>query len=522
MSESESRRASAQAAADRRAQERRQHAEERALQWAGKLVARYAAAADAQEREAILRELDQAQLLDEDSALALYRIEPELSSAFIQRHLPPGRRAEDQRQPWQRLMEQALARDDRDLYFALYRRQASAEQWLRETSELVRDTQDSHALFGELQRRHPQRWRPEIGPHLVGLLQQRGEAVLPYVMLHVGDVWSTKRHGAYQELVDLARNREWWDLWCAVLRAGASAAEYDREVLGLAGDRATPEPQLLHRLLQLAGIGAPHGARPHRNKLLSEDTILALYERFPHLVRGPYRNQLDPTPRRPLTGVLELAIRQKDDELMELLAARLAVRADRTGGDELLQAAAYMARQLQAMARDGNALERRSAAVLKRIPAQAIGSERELLRRNALARLLFEQGHLACLHNTQDAAALLQAEERHVCALAVRALSADTAEAVLRTRENLEALLTCLDRQLPRSVIRASLRALDHGSDAVGQAARIVGWARGKLAAQDQRYSTEALLTLVGRQLHRFPDLCRNVERPMVYRKATA
>ena len=59
----------------------------------------------------------------------------------------------------------------------------------------------------------------------------------------------------------------------------------------LANDRITPEPNVLHRLLLLAGVGAAPSIRARRHKPLREDTILALYERFPHLVRGPFRNQ---------------------------------------------------------------------------------------------------------------------------------------------------------------------------------------------------------------------------------------
>jgi len=49
------------------------------------------------QREQVLRELDRPLLLDEDSAVELYRLQPDLTSGFVRRHAPRGRRAEDAR-----------------------------------------------------------------------------------------------------------------------------------------------------------------------------------------------------------------------------------------------------------------------------------------------------------------------------------------------------------------------------------------------------------------------------------------
>jgi hypothetical protein len=502
-----------------RAHKERRRAEE-ATQWAAKLLARYGAAASTEARAQALVELDLPYLLDQDAALALYQIDAALASPFIQRHLPPGRRAQDAQAPWERLMEQARVRADHELYFALYRRQAPAELWLHETSRLARSTTDGYVLSAELARRHPQRWRAQIGPHLAALAVQNGTAVLPYLLQHAGQVWSINRRSGYDQILDFTRAAGWWDLWATLIRVAATPAEYDREVAALASDRASSDADVMHRLLLLAGVSGEPGVRPLRGKPLREETILALYERFPHLVRGPYRNQLHPSVSRPLTGVLELAIRHKDDELIDALAARLAVRADRSGADRLLQAANYAARHLQTVDTDFERAERRAASILKRIPRHAIRSVRELKRRNALARLLFERAERACLHDSTDAAQLLQAEERHVCALAVQALTSEAPQAALRARENLDALLHALERPLPRAVIRRALTRLDSAVSGPAQATRVVEWARAKLPRHDSRYSEDAMLGLVARQLHRFPDLRSETEKPTVYRRA--
>ena len=97
-----------------RAAERRQ-AQEEAARWSSELVARFCAALTPDECMRVLAELDLPHTLDEDAALVLYRAQPQLSSAFIQRHLPRGRRADDPYSPWHRLMGQAQARADEQL-----------------------------------------------------------------------------------------------------------------------------------------------------------------------------------------------------------------------------------------------------------------------------------------------------------------------------------------------------------------------------------------------------------------------
>jgi len=87
-----------------RKQRDRRHLEEDSSQWAGKLVARFVAAGSSEERMQVLAEMDRRLPLDEDAALALYRVDAALASSFLERHLPPGRRTEDLEPAWLRLM----------------------------------------------------------------------------------------------------------------------------------------------------------------------------------------------------------------------------------------------------------------------------------------------------------------------------------------------------------------------------------------------------------------------------------
>jgi hypothetical protein len=505
-----------EATRDRRRAEERRRSREEAQRWAAELVTRFCAALSADERTAVLAELDLPHVLDEEAALVLYLAQPQLASAFIQRHLPRGRRADDTSSPWHRLMGQAQARGDEALYFALYRAQATPEQWTRDTSQLASRVADPQLLCAELRRRHPNRWRPDVGPQLAQLARERGEHLLPYLLENAHEVWSAGRRFGYEQITDLARRGGWLDLWAAVLGSYASTAEYDREVLSLVQEPSMPEPELSRRLLLLAGAGP--GRRPGgRVKPLRDTTLLALYDRFPQLARGAFRDQLDPSPTRPRSGLMELAIERRDDELIDLVAARLAVRAERSGAERLLQVAAITARYLETAASDMAALGLRASGILRCVPPRSIHNRHELVRRNPLARLLFERAAEACLATPEAAADLLRAQDDHVCAIAVRALTSDDPRAIVLARQKRELLLGALERSLPRAVTRQALRTLDRLADEPAVAAQLLRWARRALA---RRSPDDALLALVARQLSRHPFLQEAGENPTVYRRA--
>jgi hypothetical protein len=482
------------------------------------LATRYAAAATSEERACVLADMDRPYTLDEAAALVLYSGQPQLTSGFIQHHLPRGRRAEDVSAPWQRLMAQALGNQDIPLYFALYRIQATAEQWSRDTARLVEQMAEAEPLCADLERRHPQRWRPDIGLHLAVLALRRGKELLPYLLAHTADVWSPTRRQGFEQMLDLARRNGWWELWALLLRCAGTVTEYDREVLALVDDDHAPETDTRQRLLLLAGVGAPV-ALAARFKYLKETTLSALYQRFPHLARGPFRVQIEPSPNRPLNGLLQLAIDQRDDELIDALTAQLAVRVERSGAERLVRTAALAEEYLRSSEADPVILGRRAISVLLRIPASAMRSQGELFRRNPLARLLFERASEACLASSELAAQLLRAANLHVRALAVRVLAGGDSRATVLAQQHLEILLGCLERPLPRATARQGVRLLDRVADQPARAQRVAQWARGMLEGSEPAPPKEELAALLGRQLYRFPLLRHAQEEVTVYRR---
>jgi hypothetical protein len=226
---------------------------------------------------------------------------------------------------------------------------------------------------------------------------------------------------------------------------------------------------------------------------------------------------LDPSPSRPRSGLIEKAVERLDDELIDMVAARLAVRAERSGAERLLAVVATTARYLETTVVDRTSLGRRASAILRRVPLGSIRNQRELMRRNPLARLLFERAEEACLTTQEVAAELLRVENDCVRAVAVRALSTDDPRALALARQNGELLLASLEHPLPSAVRRQALRALDKMAEGRSEATRLLTWARAALARGDP---PAGLLALVAHQLSRHPVLQQSGEKPVVYRRA--
>ncbi len=499
----------------------RRHSEDIARRWCADLTARLRSADGPAQREQVLRELDRPLLLDEDSALELYRLQPDLASGFIRRHAPRGRRTDDARLPWLRLMREALGQGDDELHFALYRAQVPPEQWARDTMELARRVADPERLCQELDRRHPQRWRADIGPHLHALAQLRGEHMLSYLEGHATEIWSARRRAGRAETAELARRRGWWELWAQLTVLCTSAAEYDAEVMSRVQDHASPEAQVRQQLLQLAGAPAAAEAASGTDRPLKDATLLALYQRFPHYVRGPFRGRLAPSIKQPRTALLRRAVEQHDDELIDLLASHLAAYQPRSGDTALIDAAQQAANYYAGLALDDPSHAARAVRILKRVPAGTVHSLRQIERTNPLARTLFARVRSAAQTSPETVAELLTAPDRQILSLGLDTLAQAGTRSALVVDANLDLLLDLLARAVGRPAARRVLKVLG-AVDTQQSAQRVLQFVREKLAAQGGGEPREAFAALAGGLLQRFPDLRIQGEQPVVYRRRAA
>ena len=192
----------------------------------------------------------------------------------------------------------------------------------------------------------------------------------------------------------LARQRGWWDLWAAVVRTCSRPKDFNSEVQGLLDDRAMPEPVVRERLLLLAGVGKElnwGGLGVAQVMQLDDATAVTFHERFPDLLRGPWKLHLQISGWGPgLPRLIKRLVELDDVPLVDFLASRLATRGSLGWGtaktdDASEPLAAYFDRL---KVRDEAAFGRRAIAVLGQVPSFSIHNYNRLIKANRLARLL--------------------------------------------------------------------------------------------------------------------------------------
>jgi hypothetical protein len=446
------------------------------------VVARYHYADQAQ-RPIVLDKYEGGGLLDEKSAVELYKID-RASADFIRRHIPFS-----DKKPWRELWGLARSSGDEELYFALYRQQVPIDEWVKEATEIAGGSWPIDRKVAELERRQPIHHHPKIGAAVPRLLDLAGEGLLP---------WAFKRpyllRAAYQDLIALAEKRDWIELWAAVLRTCSTPQQYERELKKLiSANDAT-------KLAMIAG-----------RLFLSDEVALLLYDRFPELARGPFRGQLfnpwgDPSPK--LFARLE---EKNDDELIDFLASRMVVVHPYTKPQQaaLAKVAAYYQSLDDPL---------RAARVIGWVRAHAVWNFRVLLERNELANHLYRRDPSGYLDRTaiRD---LLESPSIHAQALAFRALASPDPRAPALAGENLDLLLAALLRPLHRPTRRLAFGALENAGRRKDDAAVIVVRAHEAMDLPDKRYPKEDLIGLIGVLIHRHPELQLEKEKPTIYRR---
>lgn len=492
------------------------------------LQARIAAATTTPQRQMILRKFDLWFSLDEDNACRLYDSDHRAAGPFILRRLPSTWLGGDKRKLWTRLMALADAKKDEDFRWRLYRRQMPLADWTNECLSLCGSIQDGAELCRELERRHPEGWSLNLAEGFYQIVQHRERDVFPYVVRHLGQVWrSWFGRGSYGKMADYARDQGWWDLWSALVRSCASPKEFSKQVQRLVDERNLAEDVVVERLLALAGASREWnwpGLGITTVHQLDEAVALSLYERFPDLVRGPYKLHVQANMwGETYTKLLDHFIAVGDEEMIDHLASRIVTRSGRWGNAaKLLAEAEKLADHYLALKSDEAVFSRRAANVLGRVPAYSIWQYNPLIKENRLARLLFERSASSYLADPKSMADLVEASEIHVMALAYRALGLDDPRAREQAAAHLPLLLGTLLRPMQRDTRSLAFGALANAADSTASARLILERAKDALNLPDTRYPKERLLALIARILHRWPELRGANEQPRVYERAAA
>jgi hypothetical protein len=500
----------------------------RARRITAELQTRFRAATTSPQRQTVLRKFDLWFELDEENACSLYERDHRAAGPFILRRLPSNWMGHDKRKLWARLLALASSRQNDDFRWRLYRRQVPLADWTKECLALCDSMHDAAELCRELEKRHPDAMSANLADGFFRIVQRRGRDVFPYVLRHLREVWrGWFGRGTYGKMADYAREQGWWDLWAALVRVCSNSKEFSKEVLQRVQDRALPEPVVLSRLNALAGtsrewnwpglgIAAVHS--------LEEETAMALYTRFPELVRGPFKLHVQST----LWGetypkLIEHFIAVGDEEMIDHLASRVVTRSGRWGNaSKLLADAEKLADYYGAMKSDEAVFCRRAASVLGRVPAYSIWQYNPLIKENRFARLLFERSAASYLADPRSLADLVEGSEIHVMALAYRALGLDDPRAREQAAAHLPLLLGTLLRPMQRDTRTLAFGALANAAGTLPAAQLILERARDAMNLPDTRYPKEALLGLIARLLYRWPELRGASERPVVYERPAA
>jgi hypothetical protein len=507
--------------------------------WWADLKQAFTTAASWQDRVQVLAKYDLRLGLWEEWAAELYEHDPAAARPYLLRHTlqhggqwSPAR----VRPPVpghflpRRLLDSARKRNDDDFFFALYRKHTPLDDWEADALRLCSTVADPERLLKALDERHPE--AGDVAPCFHALLLERGRDVVPYVLKHLRSLADGSGEAGATWLLNLARKFGWHDLGSGILRVCCGPAKFNREITRLLDDATLSDEDAFHRLRLLAGAAwewpsaRGGGGRIHP---LSEANALRLYQRFPELLQGPFRQHVAWRTWQTLQcELLSAAIAAGDEAFVDYLAAQ-AVRVSRRprqhkkGAEEPpLPALDRLVGYYEQYRSDLQQFARRAAAVLGRLPADAVGRRyRRVVRTNPLARLLFEDSVAAFAAAPELLRDLLEATEINVQALALRVLARDDAQLRSVAIGNLDLLLPLLLRPLTRRVRQWSFAALLNAATRPDNARLIHDRARQALALPARGRVRELLITLLGQLLHRRPELRRPQERPIIHDKAS-
>ena len=491
------------------------------------LISRLRNATSPAQRQIVFRKFSIWFDVDEETALQLYQIDRAAAGPFILSHLKISFfSGEAKRALWSRLLKAAEEAKDEDFRWKLYRRQIPLEMWIQDALAVCDLVRDNAELVRELEKRHLEGWGLNLADGFYQLVQKRGRDLLPYIMRHLRQVWGGWfGRGKYGKMADFAREQGWWDLWSALIRTCAGSKEFNKEISQLLENATLSDEEIRKRLFALGGVsrewnwGGFGFASIHP---LDEPVALRFYERFPDILRGPFKVHVQTNLwGKNYSKLLKTFIAKTDEEMVDYMASRLITRYGRWGNTkDLLEGADELATYYGALKSDETKFSRRAAGVLSQVPAYTIFNYNQLVRENRLARLLFERSVSAYLSDPASMADLIEGAEIHVMAIAYRALVLNDDRAKRLAVEHLPLLLGTLLRPLHRDTRILAFGALANAATTLDSAKLILSRARDALLLPDSHYPKEKLLMLIATLLHRWPELRTTAEQPVVYERA--
>jgi hypothetical protein len=516
-----------------------------AARWFPALLADFTAASNPAARRQALEEYANHVALDEDTALALYRVDRQARDYILHRLPSFWDSKKEPRAMWWRLGKAVQAQGDEDFYFKLYRRLTAEDVWARDVLKLVRSTADAATLNDELERRHLEGWNLTPDDTVLELLRLRGREIMPYVRSKLSNLiggWRDYKGEKAKRYAELAAQNGWWDLWAAAIRCTGRDELFNSAVSELLRERSADpsgarparrglvEAEIVERLRALAGVSLEWNwpgfglAVVHS---LKDDLAAELYERYPRLVHGPFKPHVLPRWHQGFPKLLAAVQKAGDEDFEDLLASRYVTRAVmrfwRSGEvDKVVQTANELGDRYEALRQTApEQFARRAANVLTQVPAYSIWNYDDLLKSNKLARLLFVRSFDIYLEAPRAVGDLVEGSDIHVMMLAYSILALDDDRARALAVAHLDLLLGTLFRVLHRKTRLPAFRALANAAKADPMAAaRILARVREAFKLPDKKYPKERLTGLAAAILRARPELQSERERPVIYRHA--
>ncbi|TXD37223.1 hypothetical protein FRC98_10865 [Lujinxingia vulgaris] len=381
-------------------------------------------------RQRVLERYDQPFELREPQALTLYRCDAEAARDYIAMKL--SRVPVYRRHIWEELRGAARRRGDWPFARELYRLQVPPGQWRRDAEAIAEHVRDPAELISWLEEHHPRGSFEEKGEVMLGLLRRRRGQVLPYVRRHLGEMFEAPGGGALmREFLDEVATHQWWGVWARVLKEWAPQRFFEREVMGLLNGVELPDRERRRRLWLLGRVGDE--AQVTR---LSDVSAVALYARYPQLVRGVFAPRVMPSAVQGYPRLLARALEAEDEELIDQMARRLIMEVPRFGVAEVAEVMAKLTHYYRALLSEPRRFGARVVPMLTGLSSERRWRAGLLLQRNPLARHLLVEALPAYLLNEAWVGALLRAPAWFVRRVGCEALClGDEALAARRARQ---------------------------------------------------------------------------------------
>ena len=453
-------------------------------------------------------------------AIDIYQIDSQLALELVSKCIEDRLLWEEHPDGYEGLLSAMKAAGD-EQYQQLYRRVVSAKAWHGDALAWAEEISNPTLLRDQLEKHHPTQpaWSfAAAGATYLTLLKQRGADVLPYVERHLPDFpdgWRMDK--SWKALAEYALEQRQWRLWQGVIHFHCDYEYFQNRILFLT--RASQLSEAERRQFLEGMAGARYRTEWRSGPLpLDPKSGLSLYRAFPELFKSRFGPHLIISPQDSWEEVLQLGEQRGDGDVVDLLAGAHLARPPWGRHKPSLALVPYY-RALRA--EETGDYARRAARILAALKPFAFVATRGHLRENPLAALLFEPltGWLEQPHLIRD---LLESRNDYVREVALKLLVFDDDRATAVARASLDHLLAALLSTVSRRQRLPVFQALERAAGNDAQTARIVTThMRQALELEDRHYPKSELAAALGRVLHRWPELRRASEQPLVYRRAS-